>query len=122
MRGIILLAIACLLTAGCSNENSGTKVLIGATAITAPGATPVEDYVIVISGDTIRAAGVRKDVPMPQDSERTNLAGKWVVAVGNGRIAAGQPADLVILNAAPNGGVPDADAPVNRRLTRGLWN
>lgn len=124
MIRILLCCTVCLLAAGCQSggRNSGIKVLIGATAITGPGAAPVEDYVIVVSGDTIRSAGLRKDIPMPQDSERTDLSGKWIVAAGNGRIAAGQPADLVIFNAAPNGGVPAVDVPISRRLIRGQWN
>jgi imidazolonepropionase-like amidohydrolase len=117
----LLLAI-CLLMPGCQSANqvSGLKVLIGATAIMQAGSNPVQDTVIVISGATIRAAGVRKNVPIPQDSERTDLTGKWVVPVAGGRIAPGESADLFILNAGPNGA--PAVGGVSRRMIHGQWN
>jgi hypothetical protein len=117
-----LLIALCLLSAAChtGNQVSDLKVLIGATAIMQAGANPVQDTVIVISGATIRAAGERKDVPIPQDSERTDLTGKWVVPVSGGRIAAGEPADLFILNTGPNGS--PAVGGVTRRMTHGQWN
>ena len=52
--------------------------------------------------------------------ERTDLTGKWVVPVAGGRIAPGEPADLFILNAAPNGS-PAIGAP-SRRMIHGQWN
>ncbi len=122
MFRLSLLAIACLLTLGCQSGNqvSDLKVLIGATAIIHAGENPVQDAVIVISGANIRAAGPRKDVPIPQDSERTDLTGKWVVPVAGGRIAAGEPADLFILNAGPNGA--PAVGGVTRKMIHGQWN
>ena len=125
MRIPLLLAIClltCVLTPGCTSGNqvSGLKVLIGGTAIMQAGANPVLDTVIVISGATIRAAGIRKDVPIPQDSERTDLTGKWVVPVAGGRIAPGEPADLFILNTGPNGS-PAIGAP-SRHMIHGQWN
>jgi hypothetical protein len=118
----ILLFAACLTSLACQSGNqvSGLKVLIGATAILQAGQNPVQDSVIVISGATIRAAGIRKDVPIPQDSERTDLTGKWVVPVTGGRIAPGEPADLFILNTSPSG-APALGAP-SRRMIHGQWN
>lgn len=84
------------------------------------GTNPVQDSVIVISGATIRAAGVRQDVPIPQDSERTDLTGKWVVPVAGGRIAPGQPADLFILDSGPNGS--PVVGGIKRRMIHGQWN
>lgn len=121
-----LLAVTCLfaglLASGChaGNQVSDLKVLIGGTAILQAGGNPVQDTVIVISGATIRAAGIRKDIPIPQDSERTDLTGKWVVPAAGGRIAAGEPADLFILNSGPNG-APAAGA-VSRKMIHGQWN
>ena len=121
----ILAAAVCLLalsSAGCQSGNqvSDLKVLIGATAVLQAGGNPVQDSVIVISGATIRAAGLRKDVPIPQDSERTDLTGKWVVPISGGRIAPGEPADLFVLNASPSG-APAVGAP-SRHMTHGQWN
>jgi imidazolonepropionase-like amidohydrolase len=117
-----LLAAVCLICFGChaGNQVSGLKVLIGETALLQAGGSPVQDAVIVVDGATIRAAGERKDVPIPQDSERTDLTGKWVVPVAGGRIAPGQPADLFILNTGPNGS-PAVGSP-SRSMTHGQWN
>src|SRR5580704_4340715 len=97
--------VACLTLLGCGSGNqvSGLKVLIGETTFLQGGTSPVQDAVIVISGDTIRAAGMRRDVPIPQDSERTDLTGKWVVPAQGSRIAVGEESNLLILNHAPNG-------------------
>ncbi len=113
---IAIAAAGFLLTAGC--QKSDTRILIGATTITAEGAQPIEGSVIVVSGKTIRAVGLQKDIPIPQDSERVSLAGKWVVPKGSGRIEAGAPANLLVLNNRPGGGVV---AEVSRELVDGQW-
>jgi imidazolonepropionase-like amidohydrolase len=112
---IALAGAAFFLLAGC--QKSETKILIGATMVTADGAAPIEGSVIVVTGKTIRAVGLQKDLPIPQDSERVNLAGKWVVPKGAGRIEAGQPANLVVLNNRPGA----ARADVSRELVDGEW-
>jgi len=112
ITGILLLA-AC--------QRSDVKVLIGATAIVAPGAQPIEDSVIVVAGRSVRSVGLRKDIPIPQDTERTDLAGKWIVPAPGGRIAAGESANLLILDHAPNDAAPASPGDVSRRLTDGNW-
>jgi cytosine/adenosine deaminase-related metal-dependent hydrolase len=123
MRLISLLCAAALsiFSLACSthNEVSNLKVLIGATAVFQPGGSPVQDTVIVIEGDKIRAAGERKDVPVPQNSERSDLTGKWVVPVSGGKIAPGESADLFVLNTAANGS-PATGAPA-RHMIHGHW-
>jgi len=123
MRLISLLCAAALglFSLGCSahNQVSDLKVLIGATAVFQAGGNPVQDTVIVIEGDKIRAAGERKDVPVPQNSERTDLTGKWLVPVSGGKIAPGEPADLFVLNTGENGS-PATGAPI-RHMIHGHW-
>jgi cytosine/adenosine deaminase-related metal-dependent hydrolase len=123
MRLIPLLCAAVLAVSSlaCSTHNqvSDLKVLIGATAVFEAGGNPVQDTVIVIEGDKIRAAGLRRDVPVPQNSERTDLTGKWVVPVSGGKIAAGEPADLFVLNMGENGS-PATGAPA-RHMIHGHW-
>lgn len=104
-----------LLLAGCSpNQSSDTKILIGATTLTAPGAAPIEGSVIVVAGDKIRAVGLQKDVPIPQDSERVDLAGKWVLPKDGGHLAPGEPANLLVHDR-------DANGAVSREMTGGQW-
>ncbi|HVW86243.1 MAG TPA: hypothetical protein VHB50_16260 [Bryobacteraceae bacterium] len=115
----VFAAAAFLLLAAC--QKSDLKVLIGSTAIVAPGAQPIEDSVIVVAGHSVRSVGMRKDVPIPQDSERTDVTGKWVVPAAGGRIAIGEPANLLILDHAPDGISPRDPADVSRRLVAGEW-
>jgi cytosine/adenosine deaminase-related metal-dependent hydrolase len=118
---VLCAAALALFSLSCStgNQVSNLKVLIGATAVFQPGGNPVQDTVIVIEGDKIRAAGERKDVPVPQNSERTDLTGKWVVPVSGGKIAPGEPADLFVLNTAENGS-PATGVPA-RHMIHGHW-
>ncbi len=104
-----------LLLAGCGeNQSSDTRILIGATTVTAPGAAPIEGSVIVVVGDKIRAVGLQKDVPIPQDSRRFDLAGKWVLPKEGGRLAPGEQANLVVHD-------HDASGTISREMTDGQW-
>jgi hypothetical protein len=102
---------------GC--QKSDTKILIGATTITGTGAAPIPLSVIVVAGKTIRAVGTQKDVPIPQDSERSDLAGKWIVPEPGGRIAAGEPASFLVLDRAPIN--PELPGAATRKMTDGVW-
>ena len=110
-----------IVLAGCGNQQSDLKVLIGATTVVAPGAQPIEDSVVVIAGGRIRSAGMRKDVPIPQDSERLDLAGKWIVPAPGARIALNETADLLVLERAPEDTQPTRPADVTRRMLHGQW-
>ena len=104
--------IVLALLAGCSNTGAGRlTVIVGATLVT--DAAEVPDAVVVIDGTRIRAVGPRPMTPIPQDSERIDGAGRYVKAEPPvTEIAAGQPADLVLL---------DKDHRVERRMVEGKW-
>ncbi len=97
------------------------KVLIGATTIVATGAQPIEDSIVVIAGSKIRSVGMRKDVPVPQASDRTDLTGAWIVPAKGSRIAVDEPANLVILHHAPNGNDVAAPGETGARIVDGEW-
>lgn len=108
--------------AGCQTQPPvKLKVLIGATTIVAPGAQPIQDSIIVIAGDKIRSVGMRKDVPVPQASDRTDLAGEWIVPAKGSRIAVNETANLIVLHKAPNGAEPANPADVGARIVAGEW-
>lgn len=116
----LLVIIAAVALAGCQEsqyQESKIRVLIGATLITSPGAPPREDTILVIVGNTIRGIGSRSDMPVPQNSERVDLQGKWVVSAGETAVAEGQPASLNVLDHPPSGG---DEKPV-RRMVAGNW-
>jgi hypothetical protein len=122
MRKVIVAMLVLLPLAGCRKKPDFTlKVLIGATTVTAPGEPPIEDSVVVISGKKIRAVGVRKDIPVPQASDRTDLAGEWIVPAEGSRIEAGETANLLILRHAPNGAAPATPTDVGARILAGEW-
>lgn len=55
------------------------RALVGATVIPGDGSAPVENGVVLLSGDTILAVGAEGDVPIPDGAEITNLTGRWVM-------------------------------------------
>ncbi|HEY3824334.1 MAG TPA: hypothetical protein VGL82_07230 [Bryobacteraceae bacterium] len=117
------LLIVCFLLAGCGNKKPDftVKVLIGGTTITSDSDAPIEDSVIVIAGSKIRSVGPRKDVPVPQASDRTDLTGEWVVPAPGSRIEAGETANMLILKHAPNGIAPAAPGDMGAQLVAGEW-
>lgn len=115
-----------LLLAGCQKHDVGIqgsrlKVLIGATTVTEPGAPPIEDSIVIISGSRIQSVGARKDVPVPQASDRTDLTGAWIVPADGSRIERGETANLIILHHPPNGIDPANASDVNSRIVAGEW-
>lgn len=110
----LLVVAAFLFLAAC--QRSDVKVLIGATAVVAPGAQSIEDSVVIIERGRIRSVGMRRDVPIPQDSERTDLAGKWIRPADGARMAVGERADILVLD---HPGDPTATA--SRHLIDGQW-
>jgi hypothetical protein len=121
MRSAPLLTLGLLLLTGCGNTDVKYKVLIGATTVTALGATPIEDSVVLIGGNKIRAVGMRKDVPIPQNSDRTDLAGRWIVPAAGSIIESGGMANLLVLDHPPAGVVPTNPGDVGARLVAGEW-
>jgi hypothetical protein len=122
MRTLLLTPLAFLLLAGCAKKPDFTvKVLTGATTITAPGEPSIEDSVIVIGGSKIRSVGPRKDTPVPQASDRTDLTGEWVVPAEGSRIEPGETANLRILRHAPNGIQPAAPGDLGASIVAGEW-
>ena len=118
----VLITVALLALGACRQSPlTGVKVLIGATVIPEAGAAPIEDAIIVISGSKIAAVGERKDVPVPQASDRTDLSGKWIVPAPGYFITARENANLVILEHAPNGIKPASESDVGGRIVAGEW-
>jgi hypothetical protein len=100
-----------VLAVGCQQKLAPpVKVLAGGTTIVSPGATPIEDSVVIIAGPKIQSVGTQKDVNVPKASDRTDLTGKWVVPAAGASIAPGARANLVILTHPPNGKTSDATA------------
>ena len=121
MRKGLIPAFALLFLSACRNSDIHFKVLLGATTVVAPGARPIEDSVIVIQKDKIRSAGMRKDVPVPQNSDRTDLTGKWIVPARGSVIRPGEIANLLVLDRPPDGIAPAGSGDVGARIAAGEW-
>ncbi|HWE49850.1 MAG TPA: hypothetical protein VG273_08680 [Bryobacteraceae bacterium] len=121
MRKTLLLSLGFFLLSACGNTDVKYKVLIGATTVTALGAKPIEDSVVLIGGSKIRAVGERKDVPIPQNSDRTDLTGKWIVPAAGSTIESGGIANLLVLDHPPAGVVPTNPGDVGASLVAGEW-
>lgn len=122
MRKVILAASILFSLAGCKKKPDFTlKVLIGGTTITAPGAEPIEDSIVIVSGAKVRSVGARKDIPVPQASDRTDLTGEWIVPAEGSRIEAGETANMLILKHAPKGMTPANSEDVGAELVAGEW-
>jgi len=80
MLWLLLLVLA---ASGCGTSSQDAErrrtVILGAKLIDGTGGPPVEDAVVVIENDRIRAAGTRAEVPVPADSTRVDAAGKVVI-------------------------------------------
>jgi imidazolonepropionase-like amidohydrolase len=78
----VLFGLLIILTAPISFGQvvTGTiSVIEGATVIDAVSNSPIQDAVLVISGDKIRSIGKRGSVQIPPDARMINAAGKTIV-------------------------------------------
>ena len=95
------LLCALLLLAGCgAPSGSGVKVIVGAKLIRG-GQPEIEHSVVVVADGKFRAVGAQSDVPVPKGSEITSGLGKILEPrTPGGAIEPGQPADLLLRDAA----------------------
>jgi hypothetical protein len=118
---VLLLAFSFLLLTSCQKSNKHYKVLIGATTVAENGARPIPDSVIVIAGTKIDSFGERKNVPIPEKADRTELAGRWIVPAPGNRIDVDHDANLLILDHAPAGAVAANPKDIGAQLVLGEW-
>lgn len=64
---------------GWSPAGAGTlTALTGATLVDGSGAEPVEDAVVLVSGEMIRCAGTEAECPVPDDATVRDFSGHWI--------------------------------------------
>jgi imidazolonepropionase-like amidohydrolase len=71
--------VACQPTTTPESQDSALVVIQGATVIDGVSSTPIENAVIVIEGDTIRAIGSAGSVDVPSNARTVNAAGKTII-------------------------------------------
>jgi len=80
MRRYALLLVASIVLCSCKpTEESHMKAVIGAVLIDGLGGPPVSDSVVVIAGERIREAGARSTVLIPEEADKIDGSGKFVV-------------------------------------------
>jgi len=88
---LLLIALASLLTACISPQESGVKVIVGAKL----GA--IDYSVVVIAGGKFQAVGTQAATPVPKGSETIRGLGMTIEPLPGGPlIEPGQPADLLL--------------------------
>jgi hypothetical protein len=102
-KAILLLTIAVLASCGSPSDGSPVKVIVGAQLDPGNGNPRLEHSIIVVRDGKFEAAGPQASTPVPKGAQITSGMGKLVTpAPGSSPIATGEPADLVLRNAATN--------------------
>ncbi len=104
MKRSILLSLICLLAScGSPSDSSPVKVIVGAQLDPGHDSPRLEHSVIVIRDGKFQAVGPQQSTPVPKGAQMISGMGKLVTpAPSSGLIAPGEPADLVLRDAATN--------------------
>lgn len=96
--------LLCLLAScGSPSDGSAVKVIVGAQLDPGHDNPRLEHSVIVIRDGKFQAVGPQASTPVPKGAQITSGMGKLVTPMaGSARIAAGEPADLMLRDAATN--------------------
>jgi imidazolonepropionase-like amidohydrolase len=101
MKKSSLSLIAALLISCGSPSDSSLKVIVGAQLDPGHDRPQLEHSVIVIRDGKFEAVGPQASTPVPKGAQITSGMGKLITpAPSSALIAAGEPADLVLRNAA----------------------
>ena len=105
MKETVLTLICLLASCGSPSESSSVKVIVGAQLDPGPGQPRIEHSVIVIRDGKFQAVGPQQSTPVPKGAHITSGMGKLVAPAPSTAnvirvIAAGEPADLMLRNAA----------------------
>jgi imidazolonepropionase-like amidohydrolase len=102
-RSILLLMLSLLASCGSPADSSPVKVIVGAQLDPGHGNPRLEYSVIVIRDGKFQAVGPEASTPVPKGSQIIAGKGKLVTpSPSTALIAAGEPADLVLRDAATN--------------------
>ncbi len=79
---VAVLVTLVLFSASCGQSpglNTGLVALEGATLLDGTGAPEVENAILLIQGDRVRAVGPARDIDIPAGAQRVNLTGKFII-------------------------------------------
>jgi imidazolonepropionase-like amidohydrolase len=102
-KAILLLTIAVLASCGSPSDSSPIKVIVGAQLDPGHDNPRLEHSIVVIRDGKFQAVGPQASTPVPKGAQITSGMGKLITpAPSSSLIAAGEPADLVLRDAATN--------------------
>jgi imidazolonepropionase-like amidohydrolase len=82
MRRYAALVFLSIVLCSCKpTEESHMKAIVGAVLIDGLGGPPLSDSVVVIAGENIREAGARSTVLIPEEADKIDGSGKFLVPV-----------------------------------------
>jgi hypothetical protein len=103
MNRSILLLLVLLASCESPSDSSPVKVIVGAQLDPGNNNPRLEHSIIVIRDGKFQAVGPQSSTPVPKGAQITSGKGKLVTpAPASSLIAAGEPADLVLRDAATN--------------------
>jgi cytosine/adenosine deaminase-related metal-dependent hydrolase len=102
-RALLLPLIWLLASCGSPADSSPVKVIVGAQLDPGHDNPRLEHSVIVIRDGKFQAVGPQASTPVPKGAQITSGMGKLVTPIpSSSLIAVGEPADLVLRDAATN--------------------
>ena len=103
MKQILLPFLLLLASCAAPPDTSGLKVIVGAQLDAGHERPRIEHSVIVIRNGKFESVGPQQSTPVPKGAQMISGSGKLVTpAPSTALIAAGEPADLVLRDAATN--------------------
>ncbi len=79
MRCTLGLAVAALLLGSATQAQKQTTAIVGARLIDGTGAAPIDDSIVIVESDRIRAAVPRANIEIPRGATTVSAAGKTVI-------------------------------------------
>ena len=78
-RFCIAIIFTCLATLSAAGESAPVSAIVGATVVDLEGKSPLENAVIVVEGERIKAIGSAADTAVPAGAEVVDASGTWLI-------------------------------------------
>ena len=76
---VISACLAAIATASWAAEPPGRSAIVGATLVDLNGRAPIEQAVVLVEGERIKALGAAADITVPDDAEVIDASGTWLI-------------------------------------------
>lgn len=76
---VISACLAAVATASWAAEPPGRSAIVGATLVDLNGRAPIEQAVVLVEGERIKALGAVADITVPDNAEVIDASGTWLI-------------------------------------------